>query len=158
MSLWYRVVCGRRRFRGLSHVVIVFFFHFFLSRRNDIIIARSRTRVRVYVLYCGRIIIVIGIVIKLCTSMCGSGAPQHRGCVGGRGGTRRGVVGGKAAAAAATRRVCALPTVRSVFFLFTSAGHDGLQTARSMHRLAAHDPTTTTWCSKVRRSHNITFA
>lgn len=59
--------------------------------------------------------------------MCGSGAPQRCGCVGGRGGTQRGVVGGKAAAAAATRRVCALPTtVRSVFFLFTSAGHDGL--------------------------------
>lgn len=58
--------------------------------------------------------------------MCGSGAPKHCWCVGGRGGTQRGVVGGKAAAAA-TRRVCALPTtVRSVFFLFTSAGHDGL--------------------------------
>jgi hypothetical protein len=72
----------------------------------------------------------------------------------GAAGVRSGVVGGKAAAAA-TRRVCALPTVRSVFFLFTSAGHDGLQTARSMHRLAAHDPTTTTWCSKVRRSNNF---
>lgn len=79
----------------------------------------------------------------------------HRNVVGASGsaGALSGVVGGNAAAA--TRRdVCALPTVRSVFFLFTSAGHDGLQTARSMHRLAAHDPTTT-WCSKVRRSHNF---
>jgi len=78
----------------------------------------------------------------------------HRHVVGASGaaGALSGGVGGNAAAA--TRRVCALPTVRSVFFLFTSAGHDGLQTARSMHRLAAHDPTTT-WCSKVRRSHNF---
>jgi len=79
----------------------------------------------------------------------------HRHAVGASGaaGALSGVVGGNAAAA--TRRVCALRRrPRSVFFLFTSAGHDGLQTARSMHRLAAHDPTTT-WCSKVRRSHDF---
>jgi len=74
----------------------------------------------------------------------------HEGVGGKRGRWRRRRDGGGGGTPCAR----ALPTAaRSVFFYLTSAGHDGLQTARSMHRLA-HDPTKT-WCSKVRRSHDF---